>query len=198
MVPQIATASLSGLNSTIKFIEFAYKVQGVPEEVKQSLELINRVEGDINEARRLLREKHDILDEGLRQRVIRAIDDAEKSRISIGRTVESCRVDMDRKKDSVAMRHRITWVLRDRDAFQTKERNLDYAHKALLHCISEINLLSGISRLQLQPQPQPPPAYRCDPDDEDLEEFLSPRARRARSLLEMKDSPGIHHLQSLY
>jgi hypothetical protein len=67
-------------------------------------------------------------------------------------------------------------VLKDHQAFLNKERNLNYCHTAILHCISDMNAL----RVVEQPPYSPPSGGNFGYE----EPLQSPRARRAKSLVE--------------
>lgn len=198
----IISASASVLNSAFKVTGLAFQLHGVPDEIRHALELINGVEGDINDARRFLRENEETVDDQLRKRVNKAIDAAERARIAIGKTVEACRVDMDgaednassssthRRKKTVAIHHRLTWVLRDRESFKSKERNLEYAHSALLACISEMNLLA-----KLLPQQPQPASSKSDPEDPILRDFLSnSKAQTSKVFFDLEETLGMYPL----
>lgn len=91
-----------------------------------------------------------------------------------GRTIETCRVDMAQNSGGVNAAHRFKWVLKDHQAFLTRERNLNYCHTAILHCITDMNAVRAVDL---------PPYSASVGENIGYEETLqSPRARKAQSL----------------
>jgi hypothetical protein len=116
----ILSASFGALNTTFHFIELLYRIQGVPSDARNYLKLISRVEKDVNEARRLRHDKAGLLNAGFATRVDEAILDTCESMKEVGRTIETCRVDLAQNNGGVSVAHRFKWVLKDHQAFLNK------------------------------------------------------------------------------
>ena len=174
------------------------KLRDVPLENKVFLRLISRVGSDLDEAFRLMRnnvvQEHFAADQGKDEYVQKCIVDARTALASIGRFVETVRVDEERN-GRIGMANRFEWVLRHQSKLQTRQLELATCHDSLLRAIGAMHVW--------EVNPLPPSygrATRQTLEDENRDESddacVGPHTRRKRRLLQNEgdpiDSDGSH------
>lgn len=142
-------AILSGIgtaiNTTVTFARFVYELKNTPVDVKTCLDLVSRVDEDIQYTISL-REKHlkhlsstpEVL-----KRLDRIIASANQSILDVGRLLEGCRKEA--HGGQVPMKGRMKWVMGDSTAFARRTANLQQQHAAIN---VEIGFLRQLEALQ--------------------------------------------------
>ena len=141
------------ISALIQLTSFGLAIKSVPEETRNFLELIQRVNKDLEEAQR----KRDATAELLRERdpakgpyIDGCIRDADLALRDIGALVEGARVDQRKKKSnkpkaageegSVSFGHRLQWVLDNKAKVAPKEQKLRACHASVLQAIASMEL----------------------------------------------------------
>jgi hypothetical protein len=146
----LATAAslLSGLNASVTFSKFVYELKNTPIDVKTCLDLVARVDEDIQFAISL-RAKHLKQLEGTPEtlrRLDRIVADATESILNVGRLLEGCRREAHGGK--VPMRGRVKWILSDSMAFSRRTANLQQQHAAINGEIAFMRQLEALQPLR--------------------------------------------------
>ncbi|KAF2101544.1 hypothetical protein NA57DRAFT_72984 [Rhizodiscina lignyota] len=132
------------INTAFRLIEFCMQMKDVSLENRVFVTLIQRVQDDVEEAFRLMRkpevQEHFNVDPGKQERVESTILSARSAINSIGRFVETVRVDEERN-GSIGMLHRFEWVLRHQAKLGSRELELSTCHKSLLSSIGMMQSL---------------------------------------------------------
>jgi hypothetical protein len=149
-MPDPATATLiSGVNTalsaTLTIIKFIHELKSTPTDVKTCLDLVSRVDEDIQYAIALrgkhLRHLSSTPDE--LKRLDRIIASATESILDVGRLLERCRREANGGQVPIA--GRVRWVLGDSTAFSRRTANLQQQHAAVN---GEITHLRNLGALQ--------------------------------------------------
>lgn len=146
-----ASAISSSITTIIRLVEFGLHYAEVCNETRELLYNIDLVNGKINIAKNLRSAKETWLDNHIKANVDHDISIAEEAVKSIGITIEGCRVDL-QSKQTVSALNRLKWLLRDNQAFLSKERTLSNSLQALNTDILIMNSVGPSSDA-------PPPAY---------------------------------------
>jgi hypothetical protein len=140
-----SAAAFGSIGSTITLLRFAWDIKNTPVDVKTFLDLVHRVDEDLQYAISL-RVKHlKLLSESpveLR-RLDRIIESATESIFDVARLLEPCRKEANGGK--VPMIGRIKWVLGDSTAISRRTANIQQQHAAIN---VEINYLRTLESLQ--------------------------------------------------
>jgi hypothetical protein len=152
MPEPITTAVVSGLasvvNTAVTFARFAYDIKNTPTDVKTCLDLVCRVDEDIQFAINLRAQHLKQLStnpETLR-RLDRIIVQARESIIDVGRLLEGCRREAHGGK--VPIQGRVKWVLGDSMAFSRRTANLQQQHAAINAEIAYMRQIEGLKPLR--------------------------------------------------
>lgn len=147
MPDPIALGVVSGLSAAASAIvtssKFIYDLKNTPVDVKTCLDLVHRVDADINFAIKLRDRYLDLLAEnpGDLKRLDQIIATAEQSILDIGRLLEGCRAEV--YGGHVPLKGRMRWVLGDSAAFKMRTGNLQQQHNTILHEITYLRTLDG-------------------------------------------------------
>jgi len=122
----------------------------VPEENRVFIRLIQRVRDDLDEVFRLLRNPtiraHLSSDPGERAYIEGTIDSVRTALGSIGKFVESVRVD-EEINGTISLQSRFEWVLRRPAKLLTRSLELDTCHKSLLQGIAGLKVFLHTSTI---------------------------------------------------
>jgi hypothetical protein len=149
VMPDPASLVLSGVgtavNTTITLVRFVHELKNTPTDVKTCLDLVSRVDEDIQYVIEL-REKHlkhlsSTPDE--LKRLDRIISCANQSILDVGRLLEGCRREA--HGGQVPLGGRMKWVMGDSTAFSRRTANLQQQHAAIN---VEIAFLRNLEALQ--------------------------------------------------
>src|SRR5215469_4340806 len=168
----------SAITVCFKFVDFCMKVKDVSLENQVFVRIISRVREDREEAFRLMRkptvQRHFDLDPDSKNYVEGTILALNKALQSIGKFVESVRIDEERN-GSIGLVNRFEWVLRHQAKLGTRHLELDTCHKSLLQAMDTMR------KFELDPLP---PSYSTatrprDSNDEDNDDnfLVAPRLR---------------------
>lgn len=167
----------SAINVCFKFVDFCMKVNDVSLENQVFVRIISRVREDREESFRLMRkpavQRHFELDPDSRKYVEGTILALDKALQSIGKFVESVRLDEERN-GSIGLVNRFEWVLRHQAKLGTRQLELNTCHQSLLQ---------AMDRMQTFERDPLPPSYstatnlRDDDDDGSYDILVAPRRR---------------------
>jgi hypothetical protein len=108
------TGAFAAINTCFKLIDFCMKIKDVSIENQVFLRLIQRVRNDLEEAFRLMRvpavQGHFHADPGKQAHIEDCILSVKKALESIGKFVESVRLDQERN-GTIGMLNRVEWVV---------------------------------------------------------------------------------------
>jgi hypothetical protein len=145
--PAIAViASLaSAINASVTFAKFVYEIKNTPTDVKTCLDLVRRVDEDIQYVISLRQThlKHLSSNPDKLKRLDSIIASANQSILDVGRLLEGCRREA--HGGQVPMKGRMKWVMGDSTAFARRTANLQQQHAAIN---VEIGFLTQLESLQ--------------------------------------------------
>ncbi len=134
----------SAINVCFKFVDFCMKVKDVSLENQVFVRIISRVRDDREEAFRLMRkpvvQRHFEIDPDSRKYVEGTILALNKALQSIGKFVESVRLDEERN-GTISLGNRFEWVLRHQAKLGTRQLELDTCHKSLLQAMETMRMM---------------------------------------------------------
>lgn len=143
-----SSAAFGSIGTTITVLRFVWDVKNTPVDVKTFLDLVNRVDEDLQYAISL-RVKHlKLLSESpieLR-RLDRIIETANESILDVARLLEPCRREAHGGK--VPMIGRIKWVLGDSTAISKRTANIQQQHAAINVEIAYLRTLESLQPLE--------------------------------------------------
>jgi len=144
----VASGLASAVNAAVTFARFAYELKNTPTDVKTCLDLVARVNEDIQYAI-TLRAKNlkqlSMTPETL-NRLDRIISQASDSIMDVGRLLEGCRREAHGGK--VPFQGRMRWVLGDSTAFSRRTANLQQQHAAINAEIAFMRQLEALQPLR--------------------------------------------------
>lgn len=149
VMPDPATLAISGIsaavNTTVTLVKFIHELKSTPTDVKTCLDLVSRVDEDIQYAIKLRQKhlKHLTSTPDELKRLDRIIAGANQSILDVGRLLEGCRREA--HGGQVPMVGRLKWVMGDSTAFSRRTANLQQQHAAIN---VEIGFLRNLEALQ--------------------------------------------------
>jgi hypothetical protein len=144
-----SVAIISGIstavNATVTLVKFVHELKTTPIDVKTCLDLVSRVDEDIQYVVSLREKnlKHLSSTPDQLKRLDRIIAGANQSILDVGRLLEGCRREA--HGGQVPMMGRMKWVLGDSTAFSRRTANLQQQHAAIN---VEIGFLRQLETLQ--------------------------------------------------
>jgi hypothetical protein len=134
-MPEVVLAILSGIGSTVAsvvtFSRVLFDVKNTRTDVKTCLDLVQRVDQDIQYAISLRTKNLKLLSEAPDElrRIDGIISAATESILDVGRLLEGCRPEAHGGR--VPFRGKVKWVLGDSTAFSRRTGNLQQQHAAI-------------------------------------------------------------------
>jgi hypothetical protein len=144
----VASGLAAAVNTAVTFVRFAYEIKNTPTDVKTCLDLVCRVDEDIQFAINLRAQQARQLSmnpENLR-RLDRIIAQASESIIDVGRLLEGCRREAHGGK--VPFQGRVKWILGDSTAFSKRTANLQQQHAAINAEIAYMRQIEALKPLR--------------------------------------------------
>jgi hypothetical protein len=144
----LASGLAAAVNTAVTFVRFAYEIKNTPTDVKTCLDLVCRVDEDIQFAINLRAQQAKQLSmnpENLR-RLDRIIAQASESIIDVGRLLEGCRREAHGGK--VPFQGRVKWILGDSTAFSKRTANLQQQHAAINAEIAYMRQIEALKPLR--------------------------------------------------
>lgn len=144
----IAAGLASAVNTVVTFARFAYEIKSTPTDVKTCLDLVCRVDEDIQFAINLRTQHLQQLSANPEtlKRLNRIIAQASESIIDIGRLLEGCRREAHGGK--VPFEGRVKWILGDSMAFSRRTPNLQQQHAAINAEIAYMRQMEALKPLR--------------------------------------------------
>lgn len=142
------TAAFGSIGSTITLLRFVYDIKNTPVDVKTFLDLVHRVDEDLQYAVSL-RGKHlkQLSESPIElRRLDGIIASATESILDVGRLLEPCRKEANGGK--VPMMGRVKWVLGDSTAIARRTANLQQQHAAINVEIAYLRNLESLQPLK--------------------------------------------------
>ncbi|KAL2037109.1 hypothetical protein N7G274_010105 [Stereocaulon virgatum] len=181
---------LSGLaasiNTCIRIFEATYQLKAVGQQTADLLCTTKHVETNLNEARRLRRQKVALLNVGERNWMDAVISDTDVALRDVARLIEPARVDHT-VKSNITFANRVLWVFRDNPQVRDKHARLTMCHQSLTTVISCLYSKDPIVVTPIREalkEDQPPP---YDPQMEELFNWRKQRKQR-NSFVNLQDT----------
>jgi hypothetical protein len=152
MPEPITLGVISGLASAtsgiVTFSKFLYDLKNTPIDVKTCLDLVRRVDEDIQYAISLRGKNLKLLSDSPIEldRLDRIISAATESILDVGRLLEGCRREAHGGK--VPIKGRMKWVLGDSTAFSRRTGNLQQQHAAINVEIAYLRQMEALKPLR--------------------------------------------------
>lgn len=162
MESSTVSAVLCGSNTVIKIFETSYALKAVTEQTADLLILVQHVDRDIREAKRLFQTREPVLPPEESQWTHGAISDAEKAIKSVAELIEPARIDS-QARYGVGFKDKPVWIFRDDIRAGKGMTRLAVCHQTLTIVISSLHAKDIVVR-RLAHEPanvirEQPPAY---------------------------------------
>ena len=181
---------LSGLaasiNTSIRIFEVTYQLKAVGQQTADLLCTTKHVETNLNEARRLRRQKVALLNAGERNWIDAIISDTDVALRGVARLIEPARVD-NTVKSNITFANKLLWVFRDNPQVRDKHARLTVCHQSLttvISCLYSKDLVVIAPICEESKEVQPPP---YDPQIEELFNWRRQRKQR-NSFMNLQDT----------
>src|SRR2546423_7040727 len=158
----VASGLTSGLTLVIRICEFTYALQAVSEQTFAYLQTTEHVSENIKTARRLRRQRSNLLPAEEKKDMDRVIRETETAVRSVAILLEPARVDREADQ-KISLTTRSLWVLRDNPNITAALNRLQIAHHALNQVIGSLRTprsADGLVLTESNSKP-PPPAYEA-------------------------------------
>ena len=177
-VPEVSTVTNDAV-AVFRLLELTYELKAIGKQTTALLVLVQHVERNIREARRLLATREPLLSAEEVAWMRRSIQDTGEAVRSVAALIEPARVDL-QTKGRLSLRTRGVWVFKDSWSANEKMVSLHMCHQTLttlissLHCkdVVVVRPTSDETRLAAKTPKDAPPAYNG------LGDFLDWRRRR--------------------
>ena len=176
----------AGINTSIRIFEVTYQLKAVGEQTADLLSITRHVGTNLNEARRLRRQKVALLDAGERNWIDAVISDTDIALRSVAQLIEPACVDNTVKSNNT-FGNKVLWVFRDNPKVRDKHARLTVCHQSLttvISCLYSKDLVVIAPMPEKSKEDQPPP---YDPQMEELFNWRKQRKQR-KSFMSLRDA----------
>jgi len=168
----LASGLTSGVTCVVRICEFAYALNGVDQQTEQYLKVANHAADNIMTAKRLLRERMDLLPAAEKKEYERVIKDTENALKVVQDLLEPARVDKE-ADHKIKLTTRAMWVLRDNPYIVAALSRLDIVHGTLNTSIVSLRLV----RAREEYAPLSPPIEKGSPPSYEASELVAWRRK---------------------